>query len=126
MMLAAFAVFALLLAVIGVYGVMSHLVTQGTHDIGAPHGARRRAGPHRPYGHAQGMELTVAGVVLRTRRRLGAHAGDGQPAVWRERDRLGDVLGRCPGLLVGMAVVASYLPARRATSVDPLVALRDE
>ena len=62
-MLGAFAVFALVLAVVGVYGVMSHLVSQGTHDIGVRMalGAQRS----RIVGMIlrQGAELTVAGVI---------------------------------------------------------------
>ena len=64
MMLGAFALFALVLAVVGVYGVMSHLVTQGSHDIGV----RMALGAERSriLGMVlrQGMELTAAGVVL--------------------------------------------------------------
>jgi predicted lysophospholipase L1 biosynthesis ABC-type transport system permease subunit len=64
LMLGAFAVFALILAVVGVYGVMSHLVTQGTHDIGV----RMALGAQRSgiVGMVlrQGTELTVAGIVL--------------------------------------------------------------
>ena len=63
MMLGAFAVFALILAVVGVYGVMSHLVTQGAHDIGV----RMALGAQRSrilrMVLRQGLELTVAGVI---------------------------------------------------------------
>ena len=62
-MLGVFALFALILAVVGVYGVMSHLVTQGTHDIGVRMalGAQRRAIVGMVL--RQGMELTGAGIV---------------------------------------------------------------
>ena len=65
-MLGAFAVFALMLAVVGVYGVMSHLVTQGTHDIGVRMALGRRSGA-ASWGWCvrQGMELTGAGIVAR-------------------------------------------------------------
>src|SRR5258708_30273922 len=63
-MLGAFAGFALVLAIVGVYGVMSHLVTQGAHDIGVRMalGAERRGILLMILG--QGRELTVAGRVL--------------------------------------------------------------
>ena len=64
LMLGAFALFALVLAVVGVYGVMSHLVAQGAHDIGVRMalGAERRR--ILTMVLRQGMELAVAGIVL--------------------------------------------------------------
>ena len=63
-MLGAFATFALILAVVGVYGVMSHLVTQGAHDIGV----RMALGAERSrilvMVLRQGLELTAAGIVV--------------------------------------------------------------
>jgi predicted permease len=124
-MLGAFSVFALILAVVGVYGVMSHLVSQGTHDIGVRMalGAQRS----RIVGMIlrQGAELTIAGVVagvifaaLLTRVMatllfgIGAH----------------DLVTflTVPVVLAGIALLATYVPAVRATRVDPVVALREE
>ena len=125
MMLGAFAAFALVLAVVGVYGVMSHLVAQGSHDIGV----RMALGAERSgillMVLRQGLELTGAGVVARADRRRGADARDGEPAVRRQRDRRADVFDRTghPGR---DRDAGEYIPALRATRVDPAVALREE
>ena len=125
LMLGAFAVFALILAVVGVYGVMSHLVSQGAHDIGVADGARRRAAPHPAMVLRQGMELTVAGVVLGL---LGAAALTRVMASLLFGVSTTDVatFSTVPLVLVATAMLASYMPALRATRVDPVVALRDE
>ena len=125
MMLGAFAVFALLLAVIGVYGVMSYLVTQGTHEIGVRMalGAQRE----RIVGMVvrQGMELTGAGMVLGL---LGAAALTRVMATLLFGVSATDLVtfSLVPLMLVVIAAIACYLPARRATYVDPVIALRDE
>ena len=94
MMLGAFAAFALILAIVGVYGVMSHLVTQGAHDIGVRMalGAERRRILLMVL--RQGVELTVAGSILGLIGAVALDARDGQPAVRREHDRPDDVHGR--------------------------------
>ena len=125
MMLSGFAVFALLLAVIGIYGVMSHLVSQGTRDIGLRMALGAERGRVRRMVMRQGVELTVAGVVLGL---AGAAALTRLMASLLFGVTTTDTVtfSAVPVLLVGIALVASYLPARRATNVDPVVALRDE
>jgi predicted permease len=124
-MLGAFALFALILATVGVYGVISYLVSQGTHDIGirialgAP-----RTGILRLIVR-QGMELAgmgiaagLIGAVLLTR--LMSSLLFGVSAT----DAL--TFTAVAVVLAAVALLASFIPARRATRLDPLAALRDE
>jgi predicted permease len=124
-MLGAFAAFALLLAIVGVYGVMSHMVAQGAHDIGVRMalGAERRG--ILLMVMRQGLELTVAGSVLGL---IGAMALTRVMASLLFGISATDVttFTVVPVVLIGTALIASYLPALRATRVDPVVALRDE
>jgi predicted permease len=124
-MLGAFAAFALILAIVGVYGVMSHLVTQGAHDIGVRMalGAER----HRILLMVlrQGIELTVAGAVLGL---IGAAVLTRVMASLLFGVSTTDLttFTAVPVILIATAMIASYIPALRATRVDPVVALRDE
>ena len=125
LMLGAFALFALLLAVVGVYGVMSHLVTQGAHDIGV----RMALGAERSriltMVLRQGMELTGVGVVIGL---AGAAVLTRVMASLLFGVSTTDMttFSIVPLVLVATAALASYIPARRATRVDPVTALRDE
>jgi predicted permease len=125
LMLGAFAAFALLLAIVGVYGVMSHLVAQGAHDIGV----RMALGAERSsiLGMVlrQGLELTIAGSVIGL---VGAALLTRVMATLLFGVSTTDLVtfSAVPLVLVATAAVASYIPALRATRVDPVVALRDE
>jgi putative ABC transport system permease protein len=124
-MLGAFAVFALILAVVGVYGVMSHLVTQGVHDIGVRMalGAERRSILFMVL--RQGMELAGAGIVLGL---LGSAAFTRTMAGLLFGVSTADAItfSSVPLALFATTMLATYIPALRATRLDPLVALRDE
>jgi predicted permease len=125
LMLGAFAGFALLLAAVGVYGVMSWLVSQSTHDIGVR--IALGAEPANILGLVvrQGMELAAIGVAAGL---IGALALSRAIASLLFGVTATDPLTfTAVALILGLvAFTATVIPARRATSVDPMVALRDE
>jgi predicted permease len=124
-MLGAFAVFALLLAAVGVYGVMSYLVSRGTHDIGVRMALGARRGSILGMVVRQGMELTGAGIVLGL---IGAIALTRVMASLLFGVTSTDLVtfSAVPLILAATAALACYLPARRATRVDPVIVLREE
>jgi len=125
LMLGAFAVFALILAVVGVYGVLAHLVAQGTQDIGVRMTLGADRGRILRMVLRQGFELAAAGVVLGL---AGAYALTRVMSSLLFNVSATDALtfASVPVILIATALLASYLPALRATRVDPIVALRDE
>ncbi|HEY6547343.1 MAG TPA: ABC transporter permease, partial [Vicinamibacteria bacterium] len=124
-LLGAFAAVALLLAALGIFGVLSHAVTQRQREIGirVALGAHPRDVLRLVLGHA--LALVALGLVaglagsLALSRTLTSLLFEMSPT-----DPV--TLGGVAVLLAAVALVASYLPARRATQVDPLVALRSE
>jgi putative ABC transport system permease protein len=125
LLLAVFAGIALVLAGFGVYGVMSNTVAQRTHEIGVRMalGAQQGSMLRLVIGH--GLRLTLIGVVLGT-------AG-GFLLTRLMKEFLFQVTPTDPNtfaavaiFLVLVALLASYIPARRAMRVDPVVALRYE
>ncbi len=115
----------LLLAVIGLYGVVSYTVTRRTREIGV----RMALGAGRPQVLRlvvrDGMRLSFVGVALGLLMALGLGAVLSAVLVGVPRvDLL--VLSSVTALLLAVAALACYLPARRAVRVDPMIALRAE
>jgi len=124
-LLGAFGVLALLLATVGLYGLLAFTVSQRTQEIGVrvALGARREDILHLIVG--QGLRLTLAGVAIGLAVALAA-----MPLVASQLVGVGARDGWSYAMtslvLVAAAAVATYLPARRAAAVDPLRALRYE
>jgi putative ABC transport system permease protein len=125
LLLSIFAVAALLLAVAGLYGVISYSVTQRTHELGIRVALGAQVRDVLVLVIGKGMKLTLTGLAI------------GLISAWQLSRLMSNLLfGVGPtdlptfalialGML-GVALLACYIPARRAAKVDPLVALRYE
>jgi putative ABC transport system permease protein len=120
-----FAVLALLLAGLGVYGVLAYLVTQRTREIGVRLALGARPSSVLRLVVAHSLRLSVAGVAIGTIAAvmLGP-ALESQLFAVKARDAV--TLISVAIALIAIATLASYLPARRATRLNPLAALRVE
>jgi len=124
-MLGAFAAFALLLAAVGVYGVISFLVSQGTHDIGVRMALGAQPANILRLVTRQGMELAGVGIAAGL---IGALALTRVMAGLLFGISTTDAVtfSAVAVILAAVAFAATLIPARRAIAVDPIVALRDE
>jgi putative ABC transport system permease protein len=124
-LMAAFAALALILAVVGIYGVNSYAVTQRRRELGVRIALGARSSDVLRETLGEGLKLSGIGILLGL---AGAFA-----LISLFRSVLVGVTGINPLTLLGaaaalaaVALIACYLPARRATRIDPATALRQE
>ena len=124
-LLSLFAGIALVLAIVGIYGVMSYSVTQRTHEIGIRMaiGARPRDVFKMILG--QGMKLALIGVGIGLLSAFGLTRLM-ETMLFGVEPTDATTFASISALLIGIALLACYLPGRRATKVEPTISLRYE
>jgi putative ABC transport system permease protein len=120
-----FSAFALLMAAVGIYGLIQYSVTTRAHEIGIRLAVGAQTGDVFRMIFCQGLQLSLTGLAL----------GLGE-ALWLARAGSSFLFGVTPTdpmtfisvslLLVAVATAACYFPARRAMKIEPVVALRQE
>lgn len=124
-LLSIFAGLALVLAAIGIYGLMSYSVEQRTQEIGIRMALGASRGNMLVLVLTQGMQLAGIGVVLGLALAYGATRALGS-LLFGVKASDPQTFGAVAAILALVALLAAYIPARRATAIDPAIALRYE
>ena len=120
-----FAALALILAAVGIYGVMSHIVAQQTHEIGVRMALGADSKDVLKLILGKGLMMTIIGVSIGIGGALGlSRFLSGLLYGVKPTDPL--TYSAVSLILIAVALLACYIPARRAARVDPMVALRFE
>jgi ABC-type lipoprotein release transport system permease subunit len=116
---------ALILGVVGLYGVLSYVVAQRTREIGVRMALGATAAAVRRQVVSQGARVVLAGAIIDV---LAAYASTRLLGTLLYDVKAVDplVFAAMSFVMVGMGVLASYMPARRASAVDPIEALRSD
>jgi putative ABC transport system permease protein len=124
-LLGIFAISALLLSAVGIYGLMAYSVTQRVHELGIRITLGAQRGDVLKLIVGQGLKLVLLGVIVGM---LGAFALSRVLSSFLYGISATDPLtfAAVPATLIFVALAACYIPAHRATKVDPIVALRYE
>jgi putative ABC transport system permease protein len=120
-----FGALALLLAVVGIYGVMSYLVAQRTHEIGLRMALGAERGRVIAHVLREGMTSALTGVAIGL---IGAYVvGRTMQGMWFGVGAIDPIaFATVAAILLASALLACLIPARRAATIDPLTALRQE
>jgi putative ABC transport system permease protein len=116
---------ALLLGVVGLYGVLSYVVAQRTREIGVRMALGATAAVVRRQVVSQGARVVLVGVIIGVLAAVGSTRLLGT-LLYDVKAVDPIVFALMSVIMVGMGVLASYMPARRASSVDPIEALRSD
>ena len=124
-LLIVFAGLAVLLALVGIYGVVAYMVTQRTREIGVRVALGAQSGDVIRMVLSGGLKLVSGGVLLGIAASLGLTRVM-ESFLYGVKATDAATFAAASILLVGIAALATWIPARRAAGVDPLVALREE
>lgn len=125
LLMLAFGMVALVLSAVGIYGVVGHAVAEGTHEFGVRMALGAKRGDVLLLVTGRALRMTGLGLGLGTIFAIGI-ARAGRAMLFGVVTMRASVFVEFTSLLLAVALIAALVPARRASNVDPIVALRQE